>query len=42
MLTRINNSSEFLEDSTVQQVRALINDKTTYPASYVRLPLQRA
>jgi gamma-glutamyltranspeptidase/glutathione hydrolase len=31
----ISIQSEFLEDSTVQQVRKLINDSTTYPAPYV-------
>jgi gamma-glutamyltranspeptidase / glutathione hydrolase len=36
-LTCIDGFREFLEDSTVRQVRALINDSTTYPAPYVRL-----
>ena len=30
------SSSEFLEDSTVQHIRAEINDSTTYPAPFVR------
>ena len=31
--------SEFLEDAAVEEVRALINDSTTYPAPYVRYSL---
>ena len=36
------SSSEFLEESTVQRIRAEINDSTTYAAPFVRTsPLQR-